>query len=132
VALFFMPVLTILLSDLKGHEIASGSGTSTFLYQLGASFAASIITFLWDSGAARQHAQLAAHVNAYNPALRDSAVLHLAHGQMQSALAQINAVITQQGLQLSFNHLMHGLGFILIALIALLLLAKPPFAARAR
>src|SRR3546814_2118321 len=37
VALFFMPVLTILLSDLEPHEIASGSGVATFFRTLGGS-----------------------------------------------------------------------------------------------
>jgi DHA2 family multidrug resistance protein len=31
VALFFMPVLQILLSDLQPHEIAAGSGLATFM-----------------------------------------------------------------------------------------------------
>ena len=44
VALFFMPVLQILLTDLEPHEIAAGSGLSTFLRTLGGSFAASLTT----------------------------------------------------------------------------------------
>src|SRR5690606_28236844 len=40
VALFFMPMLQILLSDLAPHEIASGSGLATFVRTLGGSFAA--------------------------------------------------------------------------------------------
>ena len=36
VALFFMPVLTILLSDLEPHEIAAGSGLATFVRSLSA------------------------------------------------------------------------------------------------
>jgi hypothetical protein len=40
VALFFMPILTILLSDLQQNEIASGSGLATFLRTLGGSFSA--------------------------------------------------------------------------------------------
>src|SRR3546814_13305538 len=49
VALFFMPVLTILLSDLEPHEIASGSGVATFFRTLGGSFAAYLPTWAWDS-----------------------------------------------------------------------------------
>jgi DHA2 family multidrug resistance protein len=130
VALFFMPILTIQLSDLKGHEIASGSGTSTFLFQLGASFAAAIVTFLWDRGAAIQHANLAAHVNPYNPLLHDLSSGQATLGLGAEALARINEVITQQGLQISFNHIMDALALILFALIPLLLLARPPFTAR--
>lgn len=35
VALFFMPTLSILLSDLPPHQIADGSGLATFLRTLG-------------------------------------------------------------------------------------------------
>ncbi|HET7267745.1 MAG TPA: DHA2 family efflux MFS transporter permease subunit [Oleiagrimonas sp.] len=125
-ALFFMPVLTILLSDLKGHEIASGSGTSTFLRTLGGSFSASIITFLWDRGAVAHHTHLTTHITPYNP----TAVLtmqHIGHGNEQKALAVINHTITQQSLQMSFNDIMHMLAWILFAMIPILWLTKPPF-----
>ncbi|HEX5953447.1 MAG TPA: DHA2 family efflux MFS transporter permease subunit, partial [Rhodanobacteraceae bacterium] len=56
VALFFMPILTILLSDLEGHEIAEGSGVATFLRAVGGSFAASITTYVWTRGGVLNHA----------------------------------------------------------------------------
>ncbi|KAF1682260.1 MFS transporter, partial [Pseudoxanthomonas broegbernensis] len=55
VALFFMPTLTILLSDLQQDEIAAGSGLSTFLRTLGGSFSASITTLMWTRGAVNHH-----------------------------------------------------------------------------
>ncbi|HEX5960944.1 MAG TPA: DHA2 family efflux MFS transporter permease subunit [Rhodanobacteraceae bacterium] len=127
VALFFMPVLTILLSDLEGQEIASGSGTSTFLRQLGGSFAASIVTFMWDRGAAMHHAYLSGHINPYNPAVGNPAIGGLLRGHPHAALAYINRVITRQSFQMSFNDIMHALAWILFALIPILWLARPPF-----
>ncbi|HJR14301.1 MAG TPA: DHA2 family efflux MFS transporter permease subunit, partial [Rhodanobacteraceae bacterium] len=62
IALFFMPILTILLSDLQGHEIAEGSGSATFLRTVGASFAVSIVTYLWLRGGVLSHANLAEHI----------------------------------------------------------------------
>ncbi|HEX7323966.1 MAG TPA: MFS transporter, partial [Rhodanobacteraceae bacterium] len=118
--------LTILLSDLEGPEIAAGSGTSTFLRQLGGGFSASIVTFLWDRGAAAQHVYLHAHINPYNPisvqALRDLGSRHL-----QQALAELNRLVTQQSFQLSFDHIATTLGLLTFALIPVLLLAKSPF-----
>ncbi|HEX7341803.1 MAG TPA: DHA2 family efflux MFS transporter permease subunit, partial [Rhodanobacteraceae bacterium] len=125
-ALFFMPVLTILLSDLEGNEIASGSGTSTFLRQLGGSFAAAIITFMWDRGASVHHSDLATHINAYNP-IAVHAIQQLGHGHAQTALAAINHTITAQSFQMSFDDIMHMLAWILFALVPILWLAKPPF-----
>src|SRR5699024_903545 len=125
-ALFFMPVLTILLSDLEGNEIASGSGTSTFLRQLGGSFAAAIVTFVWDRGAVAHHVNLSEQINPYNPAATH-AIESMGGGNTQQALVMLNQTITEQSFQMSFNDLMQVLAFILFALIPILWLTKPPF-----
>ena len=126
VALFFMPVLTILLSDLKQNEIAAGSGLSTFLRTLGGSFAASITTFLWTRRAVVHHEQLAEHINPYSP-VSQAALQQLGHGDTQTGASIINGMITQQGFQISFNEVFHMLGWIFIALILVIWFAKPPF-----
>lgn len=125
VAFFFMPVLTILLSDLKGHEIASGSGLSTFLRQLGGSFAASITTFLWHRGAVSHHARLTEHISAYNPIARQ-AIDNRGGADTTQTLAAINNTITMQSLQMSFNDLMHILGWMFLLLIPVLFFTRRP------
>ena len=127
VAFFFMPVLTILLSDLKPNEIASGSGVATFLRTLGGSFAASITTFMWDHRAIVHHEQLAEHITPYNP-VAHAAIRDLGGGQ--TAMATINGMITQQAYQISFNEIFYVLGWIFLGLILVLWLAKPPFGAK--
>ncbi|MGH8145525.1 MAG: DHA2 family efflux MFS transporter permease subunit [Rhodanobacteraceae bacterium] len=128
IALFFMPVLTILLSDLEGPEIAEGSGSATFLRTVGASFAVSIVTYLWSRGSVASHANLAEHINPFNAEVRDS--IAAMGGQVQQYAAGINGVITQQATQISFNHLFDGLGIGFFILIAVVWLAKPPFISR--
>ncbi|MEW5835698.1 MAG: DHA2 family efflux MFS transporter permease subunit [Pseudomonadota bacterium] len=130
VALFFMPVLSILLSDLQQNEIAAGSGLATFLRTLGGSFAASITTFMWDHRAVVHHAQLAERINPYNP-VATAAIEQLGGGNDQLAAGMINGMITQQGYQIAFNEVFHVLGWIFIGLVAVIWLAKPPFAAKA-
>lgn len=130
IALFFMPILTILLSDLEGHEIAEGSGSATFLRTVGASFAVSIVTYLWTRGGVVSHANLAEHINAYNPDVRES--IAASGMSLQHYAAGINGVITQQSMQISFNHIFDGLAVGFFLLIAVVWLAKPPFIARAR
>jgi DHA2 family multidrug resistance protein len=130
VALFFMPVLTILLSDLKQNEIASGSGLATFLRTLGGSFAASLTTFLWDRRAIVHHEQLAETITPYS-ATTQSAITQLGHGDATAGSSMINNMITQQGYQISFNEVFHALGWIFVSLIVVIWLAKPPFAAKA-
>ena len=130
VALFFMPVLTILLSDLQQNEIAAGSGLSTFLRTLGGSFAASITTLIWTRRAVVHHEQLAEHITPYSP-VTQAAMQQLGHGDQQLGGSVINGMITQQSFQISFNELFHGLGWIFLGLILVIWLAKPPFTPKA-
>ncbi len=129
VALFFMPVLQILLSDLEQNEIAAGSGLSTFLRTLGGSFSASITTLLWTRRAVTHHEQLAEHINIYNPTAQ-SAIQQIGHGDQQLGASVINNVITQQAFQISFNEVFHLLGWVFIGLMFVIWLAKPPFSAK--
>ena len=130
VAFFFMPVLTILLSDLEGPEVAEGSGSATFLRTVGASFAVSIVTYLWTRGGVASHANLVEHINPFSPEVRSQ--IEAMGGQLQHYAVGINRVITQQATQISFNQIMDGLGFGFMILIAVVWLAKPPFIAKSR
>ncbi len=129
VALFFMPVLQILLSDLEQNEIAAGSGLSTFLRTLGGSFSASITTLLWTRRAVTHHAQMAETINIYNPTAQ-AALDHIGRGDPQLGAAVINGMITQQGFQISFNEVFHALGWVFMGLMLVIWLAKPPFSAK--
>lgn len=130
VALFFMPTLTILLSDLRQDEIAAGSGLSTFLRTLGGSFSASITTLLWTRRAVNHHEQLAEQINPYNPTAQ-MAMEHLSGGDPQRGASIINDMITQQGYQISFNEVFHALGWVFVGLMVVIWLARPPFTAKA-
>src|SRR6478609_9209263 len=111
VALFFMPVLTILLSDLEPHEIAAGSGLATFVRTLGGSFAASLTTWLWTRRSTIHHAQLTEHINAYDPNLQQPVTpLGLAHLQ-RGAVAPARR-ITQRAVQIGFTEISHLPGII--------------------
>jgi len=125
VALFFMPILTILLSDLEGPEIAEGSGSATFLRTVGASFAVSITTYLWTRGASASHAHLVEFIAPSSAQVRQG--IQASGGSLPHYAAQMNEIITQQAMQVSFNQIFDGLGFCFIALIAVVWLSRPPF-----
>ena len=127
VALFFMPMMTILLSDLSLREIPAGSGLSTFLRTLGGSFSASIISFMWDHRAITHHAHLAEHISVYDPVASQTVQQLSTQMGQPGALALVNQLITQQAYQLSFNELFHALGWVFLLLIPLIWLTKPPF-----
>ena len=129
VAFFFMPILTIALSDLTGREVAAGSGLMTFVRSLGGSFSASITTYFWERGATTSHATLATHISAYNA--QTQAAIAQNGGNVQQFAAGINRAISQQGVQISFDNLFYIFGWIILGLIAVIWLAKPPFVHKA-
>lgn len=129
VALFFMPVLSILLSDLPPNEIADGSGLSTFLRNLGGSFAASLTTWLWTRRTTMHHAYLSEHLSLYDPTTR-AAIDNLHASSTQQGAAMLNNMVNGQALMMSTLDIFTLLGWLFVALIAVIWLAKPPFAGR--
>jgi len=129
VALFFMPVLTILLSDLEPHEIAAGSGLATFMRTLGGSFAASLTTYAWTQRSAVHHAQLTESIPRTDPAILDT-VSRLGGGDMRQGASILDRMIGNQAAQIGFNEIFHLLGIIFLVVIAFVWVAKPPFAAK--
>ncbi|UYB53784.1 DHA2 family efflux MFS transporter permease subunit [Xanthomonas sp. AM6] len=127
VALFFMPVLQILLSDLDGREIAAGSGLATFLRTLGGSFAASLTTYLWAKRTQLHHAHLTEHISTYTPGMQEQ-VQAMGQGDLQTGAAFLNNTINHQASQMGFNDIFYLLGWTFLAIIFFLWLAKPPFA----
>ncbi len=129
VALFFMPVLQILLSDLEPHEIAAGSGLATFVRTLGGSFAASLTTYAWSERGAVHHAHMTERVSTLDPTAMD-AVAQYGGGDLLRGAAVLEKMISNQAAQLGFNEIFHLLGIIFIGVILFVWLAKPPFGAK--
>lgn len=129
VALFFMPVLTILLSDLEPHEIAAGSGLATFVRTLGGSFAASLTTWAWNQRSTMHHALLTERISAYDPGMQQT-VLKLGESDPQRGAMVLDHMIAQQAAQIGFNEIFHLLGIIFLLVIAVVWIARPPFAAK--
>lgn len=130
VALFFMPVLQILLSDLQPHEIAAGSGLATFMRTLGGSFAASLTTYAWAHRGAVHHAHLTEKLSATDPGAID-AITQLGRGDLQRGAFVMDRMISNQAAQLGFNEIFHLLGIIFLIVIAFVWVARPPFVAKA-
>jgi len=129
VALFFMPILTILLSDLEPHEIAAGSGIAAFARTLGGSFSASLTTWLWNERSTIQHARLTEALPATDPALQQT-ISALGEGDFQRGAVVLNQMVSQQATQIGFNEVFYLLGISFFAVMALVWLAKPPFSVK--
>src|SRR5690606_25826393 len=119
VALFFMPMLQILLSDLAPHEIASGSGLATFVRTLGGSFAASLTTWLWTHRTVEHHARLTEHVAATDPGMQQT-VSALGQGDLQRGAMVLEQMIHHQASQIGFNEIFQLLGWMFLGVIALI------------
>jgi DHA2 family multidrug resistance protein len=128
VAFFFMPILSILLSDLPPDQIADGSGLATFLRTLGGSFAASLTTWIWDRRATLHHAYLTESLSTYDPATRDA--LDLLGGANQHGAAMLDRIVEGQAYMLSTVEYFTLLGWLFLTLLAIIWLAKPPFGAK--
>ncbi|MCF5780158.1 MFS transporter, partial [Pseudomonas poae] len=129
VALFFMPTLTILMSDLPPSQIADGAGLATFLRTLGGSFAASLTTWIWIRRADQHHAYLSESINTYDSTTRDA--LQALGGAGQKAYAQLDQVVTSQAYMMSTVDYFTLMGWLFVALMLVVWLAKPPFGAKA-
>ncbi|HBV77233.1 MULTISPECIES: DHA2 family efflux MFS transporter permease subunit [Vibrio] len=125
IAFMFMPLTTIFMSNLHGHDIAEGSGLTTFLRVLGGSFASSLTTWIWSRRADFHHATLTEHVSNYEPAAVD--YLHKMGGQTQVNFASIDHMITTQSYMMSTIDYFYMLGWLFFILIGFIWFTKGPF-----
>lgn len=126
VGLFFMPLLTVLLSDLRTDEIAAGSGLATFMRTVAASFSVSLTTYFWSNRAVVHHAQLADKFSATHPDTQQ-AIATLGQGDPQLAMGLLDRLITQQSYQLAFNEIFYVMTFVLLVMGSFIWFARPPF-----
>jgi DHA2 family multidrug resistance protein len=129
IALFFMPTLSILLSDLPPAQIADGSGLATFLRTLGGSFAASLTTWIWIRRANQHHAYLTESITAYDPATQHT--MQVMGGAGQTTYSQLDQIVESQAYMLSTVDYFTLMGWMFAALVVFVWLAKPPFSAKA-
>ena len=129
IALFFMPTLSILLSDLPPSQIADGSGLATFLRTLGGSFAASLTTWIWIRRADQHHAYLTESITPYDPATQHA--IQGLGGPGQATYSQLDQIVQSQAYMLSTVDYFTLLGWIFMGLVVFVWLAKPPFTAKA-
>ncbi|MCY1390466.1 Multidrug export protein EmrB [compost metagenome] len=128
VALFFMPILSILLSDLSPEQIADGSGLATFLRTVAGSFSASLTTWLWTHRASQHHAHLTEHISLYDPSTVDA--LEQLGGVNQHSAALLDHMVESQAYMISTVEYFTMLGWVFVAMLVIIWLAKPPFGTR--
>ena len=128
IAGFFMPMSAISMSQLRGHQIASGTGISNFLRNVGASVGTAVSTTLWQDNAARHHENLMSNIQTGNLAYQQFSdqAIQLGMTELQKN-ALIDNLVNSQAYMLSTNQLMLLAGAILLCLLPLIWFSRPPF-----
>jgi len=108
--------------------VAAASGVQNFMRNLGSSFGTAILTTYWERSGAHHHADLVANLNPYSEALRDQLqrLTDLGFGQRQ-ALACIERDIASQAYLMATNDVLLACGVLMIFLLFLVWMARPPF-----
>lgn len=132
-ALLFVPLTTLALQDLKGHEIGQGSGLNNMMRQLGGSFGIAALTTLLHIRQGVHRSTLIEHVNIYNPAYTERfnlivksfmakgySLLDAQHG----ALKAIEGAVMKQTMLLTYTEAYWLVGVIMLCSIPMIFLQK--------
>ncbi|HEY7241176.1 MAG TPA: MFS transporter, partial [Burkholderiales bacterium] len=127
VSCFFIPLVSLALAGMRQDQIAAASGLNNFLRITAGAFATSIATTLWESRAALHHAHIVERLTPGNPATAAALQSLGALGMPQDAqYAMLNQMVNQQAFTLSALDLFYASAILLVALIPLLWIARPP------
>jgi DHA2 family multidrug resistance protein len=126
---FFVALLSIELDGISPERIPSASGISYFARITSGSFAASLITTMWDRREALHQSRLADHFTAFSPAYQGAlGTLQSLGANAQQAAAAITRQMVQQAYLLSADDLFWISGWVSLAMIAMVWFARRPAA----
>lgn len=125
-AMFFIPLTSIILSACGPSGIPAASGLSNFVRIMFGGIGASISTTVWDNRSALHHAQLVERANPYNPAYASSLGDYTQMGMPSlQANGAIERIISQQAAMMGANDIFWISAVLFIVLIALIWLTRP-------
>ncbi len=122
----FIPLSTVAFQTLDPRLRTEASSLFNLVRNLGSSIGISIMAALLISNMQTSHADLAAHITAFNPNLTDfgiDAMALLTPGGAQTA-AQLNGLITQQALMIAYIDDFKAMFLITLCAMPLLLLLR--------
>ncbi|WP_313082450.1 DHA2 family efflux MFS transporter permease subunit [Pulveribacter sp.] len=126
-AFFFIPLVTITLSEIEPSRIPAASGLSNFMRITAGAIGTSVTTTLWERRATLHHAQLTENLLPASPGFEQAmAVLRAAGMSDMQALAQIERMTTQQAFMLAANDIFYASAVLFMVLIPLVWLAHAP------
>ncbi len=125
-AFFFIPVQTLMLSNITPDKMAAASGLSNFLRTLGAAIGTAISVTGWEHLATEHHARLAESVTPYSEAAR-SMLDQLQRGGLsaEQSYAVIERMLSAQSFMLATNEFFVYCAASFFVLIGLVWLTRP-------
>ena len=128
VAMFFAPLVSINVGGIAPERMASATGTQNFLRTMCGSFGTSLAIALWTRRESLHRAQLAEHINVYAPqSTTFSGRLDAAGMTPDQVHAVLDRILSGQANMLATNDVFWLCGCLLIILIPVIWLARPPF-----
>jgi MFS transporter, DHA2 family, multidrug resistance protein len=131
--LLFVPLTTLALSNLRGKDIAQGTGLTNMMRQLGGSFGVALIATYIEKRSWSHRQSLLAHVSIYDAPVRErlNAIVQglLAKGStlldaQRQAYAALEGLVTRQTFLLTYMDAFRIVGVFFLCCIPLLLLFK--------
>ena len=128
IAFFFLPLNTILLSEVRPDQLASATGLSNFCRTMAGSIATAVTVWIWNNRTDYHHAVLTEHVRSGSGGWQHyHAVLQSIGLDGVRAYQFVDALISQQASTLGVNDVFFAFGCLFFAIAPLVWLAKPPF-----
>lgn len=124
-AMFFVPLTSIIISEIEPFKIASAMGVVNFLRILGGGLGTSIAVSMWSTRGDYYHAIYSEQITQFSHVTQQF-ITAIAQTSL-SPLALINSIIDQQALTRANDDILLLSGYIFLALIVLIWFAKPPF-----
>ncbi len=128
VAMFFLPLVSIILSGVEPARAANATSLQNFLRMMAGSFGASIVITMWDRRQALHRTQLSESISNYAQSTLDYMNQLMSSGATaEQAHAQLDRVLSQQAYMLAANDIFWIIGWVFLSLIFLVWTTKPPF-----
>jgi DHA2 family multidrug resistance protein len=124
-AMFFIPLTSIILSGQPGDKIPSAAGLSNFVRIMFGGIGTSVMSTMWDNRSIMHHAQLAEYTGPHNPAFTQAVTGLTAQGLSdQGAWAVIDRTMSVQASTLGATDMFWISSIMFIALIGFIWLTK--------
>ena len=125
-AMFFIPLTSIILSGQPPDKIPAAAGLSNFVRIMFGGMGTSITSTIWDSRTALHHSQLAEHTGSHNPAFGQAVNALTAQGLTEpGAWAVIERTLSVQASTMAAADIFRISAILFLALIALVWMTKP-------